>query len=284
MGCGLNFSQNQGYAAPATLQYRESGLTPNQGTWSVGLFNPLKIQFAQKWGVETHPLITLLSAPHFTINHEWHKTSTWTLSGLYGLSTPSLSLSPAMPLGLMGFMGPSCLVKEAEPNRAPDSCQQGGFGLVMTLGMRLSGIVQKGVWTFEISGAYGAMLSGERPATLNTYVPLEMLYAPLTDQYRIKIGGRWAQKLGKSWSWASELDLYLTGVSYPHMEVSPLTLKIYTGFDYQWTQSFFTTLGIAYWNSDTREALFEKGPDGFNTKTFVRSHQFWPTFDLFWVY
>ena len=272
---------------PMTLTERESALTPPKGSWSIGLFNPLSIQLSKKMGLTLHP-IALIAAPHFTLTHQWYQKGKYTLTGLYGLASPSWSLQHGLPFGVAGFFGPSCLVKEAEPTRG-DSCQKSGLGVTPKLGGRLSKARTRSVWTLEFDLAVGLLLSGDRPAPLQTHPPLEQLYSPLTNTYRAHIGGRFAYEVRSTLSLATELDLYWVGEPGSQGEVagpavSPITFSSYLGMDWMLTQHLTLTTGVMYWNSDQLSINFQETSDGYQQKVRVRSHDLWPTFDLIWSY
>jgi hypothetical protein len=272
---------------PMTLTARESALTPPKGSWSIGLFNPLSIQLSEKIGLTLHPL-AVLAAPHFTLTHQWYKRGKYTLTGLYGLASPSWSLQRGLPFGVAGFFGPLCLVEEAEPDRN-NSCQRSGLGVTPKIGATLSRKNAKSVWTFELDLAMGLLLSGDRPAPLHTHAPLEVLYSPLTNTYRMHVGGRYAHELTSTLSMATELDLYLVGAPSSRGQVagpavSPLTLSTYLGMDWMITHHFALTVGVMYWSSDQLSVEFQETSDGYQQKVRVRSHDFWPTFDLIWSY
>ncbi len=284
-------------AAPLPLEARESALTPAKGSWSVGVFNPLRLQLSDDWGLEFHPLAELI-APHLEARHalwrpELTEESAHALELLYALSSAPWALRFAPPLGLRGYLGPSCLVTAAEPSR--EGCQESGWGVTPKVGARYSYARLGQALTAEADLAAGILLSGERPAPLDTYAPVEVMFAPLTRTWRAHLGARAARRVWSRLSVAAELDLYWVGSpksGYEQVgggaggtrERSPWTLSAYVGGDVGLGEHLSLTLGVMYWNSDQLAMVFETDASGFSRKVFVRSHDFWPTLDLMWRY
>ena len=225
------------HATPLPQEARESALTPNKGSWSVGLFNPLHLQLGESWGLEFHP-ITELIAPHAEVHHTLlsaplSDTPAHALKLIYGLSAAPWALRFGVPLGLRGYLGPSCLVTAAEPERG--GCQESGWGVTPKVGGRYSYARVGQVLTAEADVAVGVVF-GERPAPLDTYAPVELLFAPLTNAWRAHLGGRVARRVVSRLSLAAEVDLYwvgspkagyalIGGGGEPLRERSPLTLS-----------------------------------------------------------
>ena len=268
------------------LHRRGSGLTPDDGAWSVGIFNPLSVQFAADWGLETHPLVSLVIAPHLKLWHRWWSNEHMTLSGLYGFTTPSWSLQANPPRGLGGYFSPSCLVKEQEPDRAPTSCQRPGFDFVPQFGARLSTDLGDLVWTVEADLAMGLMLSGDRPAPLDTFTPVEVVFAPTTNHFRVHLGGKVGYALTESFSVRADLDIYMVGQPDPEiaLERDPLIMAAALSIDWGVTDHLTLTAGAIAWYADQRAFELVEDQDGYVTKESVSSLDVYPTFDVIWHY
>jgi len=280
-------------AEPLPLEARESALTPARGAWSVGVFNPLRLQVSDDWGLELHPLAALL-APHVEVHHALRRPAltaepAHALTLLYGLSAAPWALRFALPLGLRGYLGPSCLVTAAEPGRG--GCQESGWGVTPKAGARYSYARLGQALTAEADLAAGILLSGERPAPLDAYAPVELMFAPLTRTWRAHLGARAARRVWARLSVAAEVDLFWVGspeAAFVRVGEggarSPWTLSAYVGGDVALGAHLSLTAGVMYWNSDQRAAVFERDAGGFSRKVFVRSHDLWPTVDLMWRY
>lgn len=282
--CTTLLSSVGAHATPQRLELRDSALSPEAGSWSIGLFNPLKLQLSEDFGLELHPLAFLLH-PHLRAQHRLLKSGPHELSALYGLSLPSQTLNLGLPFGATGYLAPSCLVSEVEPERG--GCQRGGWGLSPLLGLSYGLRQGARVISVSVDVAAGLMLSGERPLPLDTLAPLEVIFAPLTNGLRVHSGARVAQRLLERLSASAELNLWW--VSAPTLRLSeraksPWTLSAHVGLDYTLGAHLSSTLGLIYWNSDQRAIAYEELDGGFQRKVNVRSHDIWPTLDLIWSY
>ena len=254
------------------LNDRDSGFAPQKGSWSFGLFNPLKVQLSDSWGIESHPLIALLISPHLKVWHKWWDKGPMTLQGLYGFTTPSWSLQKGVPFGLAGYLSPSCQVLEEEPTRAPLSCQRPGFDIVPQIGARLSGEQGDGVWTIEADVAIGLMITGQRPAPLDTYAPVDLVYAPTTNNFRSHLGLKYAHLVHRKVSVNIAADLYMIGQSDTQImpKKSPLSMSTQLGIDWALGQQLSLTIGTILWLSDQRAFELIANDQGYVQKTSVK--------------
>jgi hypothetical protein len=268
------------------LADRDSGFRPRQGSWSIGLFNPLKIQVSDSWGIETFPVVSMLIAPHLKLWHQWWSNRRMNLQGMYGFSTPSWSLQKGIPLGLAGYLSPSCTVLDEEPNRAPNSCQRPGFDFVPQLGAKLSGAQHEGIWTIEADLAVGLMINGERTTPLDSYAPVELAYAPSTNLYRAHLGFKYAHLIHRRLSLNLGADLYVTGQADEAITPpkSPISVSSQLGLDWALTSHVSMTLGAVMWLSDQRAFELIEDEQGYVQKESVMSLDLFPTFDLMWHY
>lgn len=268
------------------LAQRDSALRPPVGSWSIGLFNPLKIQISDRWAIETHPLTALFVAPHLKLWQQWWSNREMTLQGLYGFSTPSWSLQRGIPFGLAGYLSPSCLVSEEEPDRAPSSCQRPGFDIAPLFGARLSGRQAGGVWTIQGDLALGLMINGDRLAPLDSYAPVEMVFSPTSNRYRAHLGFSYAHPVARSISVKLEADLYSVGQADEKIapSKSPLTVSSQLSFDWALSEHLSLTFGSIAWLSDQRAFDLLEDKNGFVQKTAKMSFDLFPTFDLLWHY
>jgi hypothetical protein len=267
------------------LEERDSGITQPKGAWSVGLFNPLNWQVSERVGLEVHPL-AFFAAPHLTLSHQLSTHNGHHISALYGLSAPSWALKNSLPFGLRGYLGPSCLVSVAEPER--EGCQESGWGLSPLLGARWAHKQGPQVLTATLDVAVGVMLSGDRPTPLDTYAPVEVLFAPLTNTWRAHLGARAARRIADRLSLSLELNVWRTGegpaLGLEAEPKSPWVLSAHAGADIALTAHLSATLGVIYYNSDQRATRYVLDSEGYAQQERVRSHDVWPTLDLMWSY
>ena len=268
------------------LHERDSAFAPRSGSWSLGVFNPLKIQINDKVGIETHPLVGLLIAPNLKVWHSLWSKNAMRLQGMYGFSTPSWSLQRNIPFGLASYLSPSCQVSEAEANRAPESCQRPGFDFVPQLGTRLSGAQGQGIWSIDVDLAYGLMISENRPAPLDSYAPVEIAYAPTTQHYRTHVGMKYSHMLHPRLALNLAADLYITGQADVELmpEKEPLSFSSQLSFDWATGEHTSLTFGAIIWVSDQRAFELVEDNQGFVKKESVMSLDIFPTMDFLWHY
>ena len=267
-----------GFIVPANAMPRDTAFSKPQHSWSVGIFNPLRYQLSEDWAIEGHPLVEL-AHPHATVDHTWARGERWALTGRYGLSVPSFSLRFGIPFGLKGYLSPTCAVSEAEPDRNLD-CGQRAWALAPLIGARYSW-GRTWVVTTEVDVAVGLILSGHRPLPLDTYAPLDLVYAPLTRTHRTHFGMRVGRQIQPWLTLSADMNIYIMGGTGGR---SPWTVSGYIGADFHVTAHLTMTVGGMYFNHDQRAMELVTDSDGFSRKEWRRNHDLYPTIDLIWSY
>ena len=264
-------------SASANTWDRESAFVAPHA-WQVGLFNPLRYQANDTWAVEGHPLAAL-AYPSIHAYQGLAQGKDWRFAAHYALALPSQTLRNALPFGLRGYLSASCLVDAAEPDRQT-ACQQAGVSIAPTIGGIYS---YRSAWTYtaELDVTMGVLLDGQRPAPLDTYAPIELLFAPLTHSHVSHVGLRASRAWLSRLRTAFEVDVYRLGVVGDR---SPWIMSVYAGIDVTMTSTLLITMGSIYWNHDQRAMRLEEDADGFSHKKMVRSHDIYPTLDLIWQF
>ena len=250
---------------------RDTALVASKGTYSVGVFNPLRIAVANRLELETQPLVFLVSpnliarVAHLEIGDRLR------LTGEYGLSLPVL----AMKL-LQGHLFPSWDNHEGRV----------GWILAPRAGLVASvGDPWLDVFTVRADLTVGLVLSHTDTMPLDTYAPLELLFAPVTSGYRGRFGVLYDRRLGRRWRARGYADLYLTGTGELHdpgdnpFAGSPrLTTRLGAGVDFALGRRLKNrlTFGVAWWNYYQHEI----DPITFESK---RSNDIFPTIDFIWA-
>jgi hypothetical protein len=256
-----------------------------RGRWDgqVGLFNPLRLGLADGIEVEAHPLVFLV-APHATVRVRHLKQGPWTLTGLYSAGVPTGGFRLAAPLGLAGYLAPSC--KVAAHNGSDSDCRQPPWLVSLGLGVQAShqtffasGL--DGVATVTLDVATGMPLSGQSQGNLGAWAPVETQFAPDLGLSRLRLRGAWDQAL-TSWLRARG-EAGLTWVEQkPDLGTSPWLASLYVGADVRLSHRLRLTAGAVYWNADQHELAFERDAAGYDHAVRVRTHSLWPTLDLLW--
>ena len=249
---------------------RETALVGDKGKYSMGVFNPLRIAVAHHIELEAQPLVFLVSpnvvvrVAHVEIGERLH------ITGEYGLSVPTL----AMKL-LQGHLFPSWALGQGRVGWliAPRA------GLVASLGDPWLDVV-----TIRVDLTVGVVLSHTDTMPLDTYAPLELLFAPVTGGYRGRVGAIYDRKLGRRWRARVYGDLYFTSTGELHdpgdspLRGSPrLTTRLGAGADLALGHRLKNRLvfGVAWWNYYQHEI----DPITFEPR---RSNDIFPTIDYIW--
>ena len=274
------------YADP--IPARDTARVQPEGAMSVGIFNPLTWVVTKNIELQTFPLITITS-PNILMRWEhWRsENKSWSIAGEYGLSFPTGALRLPLPLGVAGYLTPSCKVDDADDTRDAQ-CQAPGWFLVPRLGLSASYFIEESAerehaLTVRLDAAYGLLLAGERPSPLDAYPYLDVLMAPVFNDFRVRLNTRYDHQFLPWLRAAAEANVYLIGAG-PAPSRNPWIFSCYLGADFGLGSLLRLTAGVMYWNSDQREQKLEKDSEGFSHRVNVRSHDIVPTIDLIWAW
>lgn len=271
-----------GGASAEPLAPRGHAAVAPEGTWSVGVFNPLTWVPVEGLEVQTHPLLTF-AAPNVAARYALLRGAPVALTLEGGLALPWAAFAFAPPLGVQGYLTPSCKVEAAEPARG-DSCQAPGPTLIPRLGIAASWGEEHPL-TLRLDGAAGWALDGSRPLPLDTLAPLDLAFAPVAHTWRAHLGVRYDRGVLPWLRVAAEADLYRVGQGVQGDTGRDLwTWAAWIGADLQTSKRTRLALGLAYWNSDQRRVVEEQDAEGFTRLVHVRSHDLLPTVDMLWTW
>lgn len=259
------------------LPARDTADVGARGSWSVGVFNPLRIAVHEGIELQTHPLLFFV-APNVDARFALVR-SPLRLTAEAGLSMPTLAMRLAK-----GYLFPSWDASEDDI----------GWMLIPRAGLLLSGnVLEHDVWTLRADAAFRVALSPNSATPLNFFVtPLDLvLAAPLTG-FRSRVGGAYDHAFTERLRLRGELNLYVTG-SQGHLivsgrdvgpiaAVSPLVLTAHLGLDLAVFQHSRITAGVLWANADQGATRVLEGADGFSERVRVRSNDFLPTLDFIW--
>jgi hypothetical protein len=272
------------HAVPMTP--RETADVAAKGSWSVGLFNPLRWAPIDGLEVETHPLVWL-GAPHVTARwrHFDSGAGGWRLTGEYGFGVTTGAWTAAKPLGLSGDLVPSCKVAAAEPERAnwcvrPERVWVPSLGLALSKGW-LDGGQERGVLTVRADVSKG--LGVDRAQPLDAWAPVNQQLAPWVGGARARLRVGYDHALLDALRLRAEVGLY--GLHQPDgRDLSPWSTSVYLGADLRTTEHTRLTAGAVWWNADSHAVEVVKGPDGYARTERARTNEVWPTVDFIWRY
>lgn len=256
---------------------RDTADVGKKGSWSVGVFNPLRFSLHDRLELTVHPLAFFV-APHVDARVALLQ-GPLRLTGEVGVSVPTFGLRL-----LKGFFFPSW---ETSTNDV-------GWMLVPRAGLLLSGTVREhDVWTAKADAAFRVPLGPNSATPVNSFLaPLEILLAAPLTGFCGRGGVAYDAALGERLRLRGEVNLYVTGSQGelmvsgasvgPIAELSPLIVTAHLGVDVAVFQQSRVTVGVLWANYDQGDTATTRGADGFSTRARVRSNNFLPTIDYIW--
>jgi hypothetical protein len=248
---------------------------------SVGVFAPLVWAPADRVELSVHPLLWV-SYPNAKVRVEHLRRGSLHLAGEYGQVFPSPALRLAPPLGLAGYLTPSCLVTKDDPTRAPGSCDRPGWHLVPSVGLIFTW-GDRHPLTAKLDVAAGIVLAGQRGAPLDTWAPLDLELAPVFNVFRVHLGVRYDRLLHRIWRLVGELHLWAVGPG-PAPQRSPLVVSTYLGTELALGRYTRLSVGFHWYNSDQRRTQVVTDADGYGKRVKVRSNELRPGLDFIWAW
>lgn len=269
------------------LSPRETADVGAKGSYSLGLFNPLRWALWDGVEVEAHPLV-FISAPHVTARVRHLDANGWRIAGEYGFGLPVFAWTRARPLGVSGDLVPSCKVADDDA-KASRWCDRPGWILVPSLGVAISKGFQdaagaeRGIATLRFDVSKGFTVAGHAGAPLAAWAPVDVQLAPWIGQGRGRLRLGYDHAVVDGLRLRGEAGLHYT-TQADDDDRSPWTASLYAGVDVRTSTHTRLTLGAMYWNSDMHGITIMRDSEGYATVQRVRNHEVWPTFDVIWTY
>lgn len=269
---------------------RDTADVGDRGSWSVGVFNPLRIAVHDRVELEANPLVFFV-APNVNARFailkdakaepaDGVKPRGLRLTGEFGLSLPTF----AMRL-MKGWTFPSWST----------SGDNVGWMLVPRLGVLLSGdVLTHDTWTVRADAAVRVPLGANNATPLNSFVaPLDILLAAPLTGICARVGGAYDHAFGDRLRLRGEFNVYVTGgqghlvVSGtdvgPLASINPVILSAHLGLDIAVFKQSRVTVGALWANYDQGQTVVVTDADGFSRRAAVRSNNFLPTIDYIWA-
>ncbi|MBI5544990.1 MAG: hypothetical protein HY901_13955 [Deltaproteobacteria bacterium] len=238
------------------LLSRDTADVGSAGSYSIGVFNPLKVAVSDGVELQAHPLLFFV-APNLTVRIAQGELGGFRLASEYGLWCPT----PLMRL-TQGFLFPTWDHGSGEVgwSLVPQA------GLVATRGHRASRTL-----TLAADIAVGIPLTRDDLTAPGGIAPLDDWLAPVTTGFRARLNVAYDVSLV---SWLRG-RAYL-GLSLHGKNPSPVAFSGGLSLDLAVGRNSRFTLGMMWWNADTREM-------DLRTHQHVRSNDFFPTLDFIWA-
>ena len=230
------------------LPARDSADLAAPGHGSIGVVAPLRHAVSERLELEVHPLGFLL-APHVTARLVHRTHTAWRITGAYGLSfpTPAMKFTRTYLFPTDGTPIPWYIVPS--------------LGAIASHGARH-------VLSVRADLAAGLAIGDGDPEPLDTYAPLELLFAPALFGYRANLGVDYDRALTPWLRARASLDAYFYGDRFAARAALELDLRL--------TRRTRLSAGASYWDSDQHAIDADFQPR--------RSHDLYPLFDVIYAY
>lgn len=242
----------------------DAGILP-RGAFAVGLVSRSRVGIDEMIELDTQLGWWLLLSPHLELRLQHLASDRLRLTSSLALSTPT----PAMRL-LKGYLFPTWQRSENDVGWfvVPE------VGLAASTGRRL-------VITGRTSVAVGVGVGPNAARSLDTYAPVELVFAPALNGFRVTTTAiadwgvlRWMRL-------RLEVSLHAIGEGEPPR--SPWVFQTSAAADVRLGRHWRVSAGLAYYNSDQRAQRVVKGDDGRWRREPARSNDVHPTVDVVWV-
>lgn len=274
-------------ALAAPRPARHTADVGSAGSYSVGVFNPLRVALNDRLELETHPLVFFV-APHFDLRFAVIKPAIEPGAPPSGLRL-TYELGLAMPTWAMrllkGYFFPSWAM----------SANDVGYMLIPRFALVLSGdVVTDDVYTFRLDAAVRWPLGPNSAAPLDSPIaPIDLLLAAPLTGFCGRLGGAYDHAFGDVLRLRGEVNLFVTGSQAQLMVsgasagtvgvTSPLIFTAHVGLDIAVFKQSRITVGVLYANFDQGGSQTVTGSDGFSRRERVRSNNVLPTLDFIWA-
>lgn len=260
--------------------------TGNKGSYSVGIFNPLRLAFTDRLELQAHPVLFFV-APHLDARFAILKEPVEDGAPPTGvrLTAEAGLLMPTLGMRLMkGFFFPSWTT----------STNDIGFMLIPRVGLLVSGnLFTHDVATFRIEGRMRIPIGPNSATPLNSFLaPLEIVMAAPLTGFLGRAGGSYDHAFGDTFRLRGEVNVYLTGqqgnlvVSGINQgvvaEINPFIVTAHLNLDIAVFKQSRIAVGVLWANYDQGATEVRTGADGFSERVRVRSNNFLPTLDFIW--
>lgn len=273
-------------ALAAPRPARDTADVGNKGTYSVGVFNPLRIAFTDRVELQAHPLLFFV-APHLDVRFAILKNDFQNGAPPTGvrLTAEAGLLMPTLGMRLMkGFFFPSWST----------STNDIGFMLIPRVGLLVSGnLLTHDVITFRVEGQMRIPMGPNSATPLNSFLaPLEILFAAPLTGFLGRGGLAYDHAFGDRFRLRGEVNLFVTGAQGnltvagasqgPLTELSPFIFTAQLGLDIAVFEHSRIMIGGFFANYDQGGTELRTGADGFSERVRVRSNNILPTVDFIW--
>lgn len=245
---------------------REGASLMPPGAWSIGLLSPARLGLSETLELDTQALSWLLLSPNAEVRLKLGGAGSWLFASTYGLSLPT----GAMRL-TQGVLFPT----------SETSGQRPAWVLVPSLGVLASSGPRDAaaLVTFHLETAFGVPLGERTTPTLETYAPVELLFAPALTGLRTRAGANGSHALGTVVR-ARVLAEALTMGRRTDVARSPLVFHGALALEFAIGRRIAVELSGHVYESDQHRTRLVDAGDGTVRRERVRSVDVFPSLDV----
>lgn len=266
---------------------RDTADVGNAGSYSVGVFNPLRIAFHNRFELQANPLLFFV-APHLDARFAILKPTVekGQLPKGVRLTAEAGVLMPTLAMRLMkGYLFPSW----------DTSTNDIGYMLIPRVALLASGdFFENDALTVRLDGAFRIPIGPNSATPMNSFLaPLEILFAAPLTGFCGRAGVAYDHAFGDRFRLRGEANLYLTGQQGnlnvsgtnvgPVAGISPFIFTAHLGLDVAVFEHSRFTVGALFANYDQGATQVVTRSDGFSDRVRVRSNNILPTLDFIWA-
>jgi len=256
------------------------------GSWSVGVFDPLRYGLADRVELQAHPLLFFV-APHLDVRAALVKSP----------APAGTAPTGARLAGEVGLMFPTLAMRLTKGYLFPSwSTSSNDIGYMLI--PRAAVVSSVNFFTHDVlTGrleAQARILLGPNSATpLNSFLaPLELLLAAPLTGFLGRAGFTYDHAFGEWLRLRADVDFYLTGPQGhvvvsgtdmgPRPQLSPFIFTARLGLDIAVFAQSRVVVGGYFANYDQGATALHTRADGFSERVRVRSNNILPTIDFIW--
>jgi hypothetical protein len=259
-----SMSFDDAHASAPRLPPRERADALAPGQWQVGLTSPTRIGLGGQRELTSFAAGWLVLVPNVALRQSLRSPQhIWQTRGEFGLSFPGYGYRLSQ-----GYLLPA----QERSGGHPGHFLVPRFGWAVSYGYR-------NIVATKVELAYGIGLdTRRRPPSLDTYAPIELLYAPVVDIFRAQLALSGDFALHERARVRPSVRLWFIG-PLP-ADRSPVILDTRLALDYALSHRVFLSVGGAWYNSDQHRQRLIKKSDGSSERQRIRSNDFFPSIDL----
>ncbi len=258
-----------GVSAPARaepMRAREGAHLLAPGAWSGGLVAPVRVGLTRRYELSTQAFEWLLLSPNAELRTDLGNIGSWTFASTMGLSVPTMSMRLTQ-----GYLFPTY----ENEGKKPGWVVVPSFGVLASSGPARA----EGLLTLHFATSLGLPLGDRNATPLETYAPIDLVFAPALTGLRVRTGATYSHAIGNHVRARLLGEIAMMG-SKTDVPRSPLVWHAALTGEVALGRRVRIEGGVHAYESDQRKTELVERPDGTVYRERVRSLDFFPAIDV----